>query len=183
MKLFSSKSSRAPKVKSGAFIIALVLILVMAIGGTVAFLVTQTDQVINTFTPTNADITVTEEVSGNLKTSIQVKNNSLGVTAYVRVALVANMIDDDGNVTDGAAVPDFTLNSDKWILGSDGYYYYKTPVAAESTTENLLADGSSMKLDNGLQVVILADAIQAEPTTAVTEAWGVTVNSDGTLAK
>lgn len=73
MKLFSSKSSRAPKVKSGAFIIALVLILVMAIGGTVAFLVTQTDQVINTFTPTNADITVTEEVSGNLKTSIQVK--------------------------------------------------------------------------------------------------------------
>ena len=31
--------------------------------------------------------------------------------------------------------------------------------------------------------VILADAIQAEPTTAVTEAWGVTVNSDGTLTK
>ena len=175
MKFISSNGSHARRTaKSSALIIALALILVLAVGGTVAYIFTQTDPVINTFTPTEAKITVDEETNSNQKTSITVVNNSTGVPVYIRVALVANMIDKDENVTGAASVPTFTPGKD-WIKGSDGYYYYTEPVPVGGSTGNLLQ--SSMKLDENMQVVVLADAIQAEPTTAVTQAWGVTVEN------
>ena len=179
MKFISSNGSHARRTaKSSALIIALALILVLAVGGTVAYIFTQTDPVINTFTPTEAKITVDEKTNNNQKTEIIVKNNSTGVPVYIRVALVANMIDKDGNVTGAASVPTFKLG-DNWIEGSDGYYYYTQPVPVGGSTGNLLQ--SSMILDENMQVVVLADAIQAEPTTAVTQAWGVTVDSNGVI--
>ena len=173
MKIFSSNGSHAGRTaKSSALIIALALILVLAVGGTVAYIFTQTDPVINTFTPTEAKITVDEETSNNQKTSITVVNNSTGVPVYIRVALVANMIDKDENVTGAASVPTFTLG-DNWIVGNDGYYYYTQPVPVDGSTGNLLQ--SSMKLDENMQVVVLADAIQAMPKQAVIDAWGQTI--------
>ena len=173
MKIFSSNGSHARRTaKSSALIIALALILVLAVGGTVAYIFTQTDPVINTFTPTEAKITVDEETSNNQKTSITVVNNSTGVPVYIRVALVANMIDDEGNVTGAADVPTFTLGKD-WIKGSDGYYYYTEPVPVGGSTGNLLK--SQMILDENMQVVVLADAIQAMPKQDVIDAWGQTI--------
>lgn len=178
MKFISRNGSHAGRTaKSSALIIALALILVLAVGGTVAYIFTQTGPVINTFTPTEAKITVDEEISGNQKTSITVENISTGVPVYIRVALVANMIDEDGNVTDAADVPNFTPG-DKWIQIGE-YYYYTEPVPVGKSTGNLLQ--SPMILDENMQVVVLADAIQAEPTTAVTQAWGVTVDSNGVI--
>ena len=180
MKFISSNGSHAGrKAKSSALIIALALILVLAVGGTVAYIFTQTDPVINTFTPTEAKITVDEKISGNQKTEITVKNTSTGVPVYIRVALVANMIDEDGNVTAAAAVPTFTFG-ENWIQIGE-YYYYKMPVPVGQSTGNLLK--SPMELLDNMQVVVLADAIQAEPTTAVTQAWGVNVDSNGSISK
>lgn len=173
MKFISSNGSHARRTaKSSALIIALALILVLAVGGTVAYIFTQTDPVINTFTPTEAKITVDEETNSNQKTSITVENISTGVPVYIRVALVANMIDKDENVTGAASVPTFTLGKD-WIKGSDGYYYYTEPVPVGGSTGNLLQ--SPMILDENMQVVVLADAIQAEPKQAVIDAWGQTI--------
>ena len=173
MKIFSSNGSRAGRTaRSSALIIALALILVLAVGGTVAYIFTQTDPVINTFTPTEAKITVDEKTNDNQKTEIIVKNNSTGVPVYIRVALVANMIDGAGNVTGAASVPTFTLG-DNWLVGNDGYYYYTEPVPVGESTGNLLQ--SSMKLDENMQVVVLADAIQAMPKQAVIDAWGQTI--------
>ena len=172
MKFISSNGSHAGRTaKSSALIIALALILVLAVGGTVAYIFTQTGPVINTFTPTEAKITVDEETNSNQKTSITVVNNSTGVPVYIRVALVANMIDKDKNVTDAADVPNFTPG-DKWIQIGE-YYYYTEPVPVGKSTGNLLQ--SSMKLDENMQVVVLADAIQAEPKQAVIDAWGQTI--------
>ena len=179
MKFISSNGSHARRTaKSSALIIALALILVLAVGGTVAYIFTQTDPVINTFTPTEAKITVDEDTNSNRKTSITVKNISTGVPVYIRVALVANMIDEAGNVTGAASVPTFTLG-DNWLVGNDGYYYYTEPVPVGESTGNLLK--APMELSENMQVVVLADAIQAEPTTAVTQAWGVTVDSNGVI--
>ena len=173
MKFISRNGSHAGRTaKSSALIIALALILVLAVGGTVAYIFTQTDPVINTFTPTEAKITVDEETNSNQKTSITVVNNSTGVPVYIRVALVANMIDGAGNVTGAASVPTFT-RGDNWIEGSDGYYYYTEPVPVGESTGNLLQ--SSMTLDENMQVVVLADAIQAMPKQAVIDAWGQTI--------
>ena len=173
MKIFSSNGSRAGRTaRSSALIIALALILVLAVGGTVAYIFTQTDPVINTFTPTEAKITVDEETNNNQKTSITVVNNSTGVPVYIRVALVANMIDKDENVTGPASVPEFTPG-ENWKEGSDGYYYYTEPVPVGESTGNLLK--SPMTLSENMQVVVLADAIQAMPKDAVIDAWGQTI--------
>ena len=173
MKIFSSNGSHAGRTaKSSALIIALALILVLAVGGTVAYIFTQTDPVINTFTPTEAKITVDEETNSNQKTSITVVNNSTGVPVYIRVALVANLIDEDKNVTGAASVPTFTLG-ENWFEGSDGYYYYTEPVPVGGSTGNLLE--KAMTLDENMQVVVLADAIQAMPKQAVIDAWGQTI--------
>ena len=181
MKIFSSNGSHARRTaKSSALIIALALILVLAVGGTVAYIFTQTDPVINTFTPTEAKITVDEETNSNQKTSITVENISTGVPVYIRVALVANMIDKDENVTGAASVPEFKPGDD-WFKGNDGYYYYTKAVPVDGSTGNLLK--APMELSENMQVVVLADAIQAEPTTAVTQAWGVTVDSNGSISK
>ena len=173
MKFISSNGSHAGRTaKSSALIIALALILVLAVGGTVAYIFTQTGPVINTFTPADAKITVDEEISSNLKTSITVANNSTGVPVYIRVALVANMIDKDENVTGAASVPTFTLG-ENWFKGNDGYYYYTKAVPVGESTGNLLK--SPMTLSENMQVVVLADAIQAMPKQAVIDAWGQTI--------
>lgn len=186
MKLFSSRSSRTANnggaKKLSAAAIAIILVVVMTIGGTVAFLMDSTESVINKFTPASSGITIEEEVKENCKTEIAVKNTG-DTGAYIRVSLVANYYDENGNITGGAAVPDFTLNSEKWFLGNDGYYYYKQPVAANDVTDNLLASESKMQLEDNMQVTVLAQSIQASPTSVVHDKWGVTVNSDGTLAK
>lgn len=185
MKLFSSRSSRTANnggaKKLSAAAIAIILVVVMTIGGTVAFLMDSTESVINKFTPASSGITIEEKVKENCKTEIAVKNTG-DTGAYIRVSLVANYYDENGNITGGAAVPDFTP-SEKWFLGNDGYYYYKLPVAAGDVTDNLLASESKMQLEDNMQVTVLAQSIQASPTSVVHDKWGVTVNSDGTLAK
>ena len=90
------------------------------------------------------------------------------------------MIDEAGNVTGAASVPTFTLGKD-WIKGSDGYYYYTKAVPVGGSTGNLLE--KAMTLDENMQVVVLADAIQAMPKQAVIDAWGVTVDSNGSISK
>ena len=186
MKLFSSRSSRAANnggaKKLSAAAIAIILVVVMTIGGTVAFLMDSTESVINKFTPASSGITIEEKVKENCKTEIAVKNTG-DTGAYIRVSLVANYYDENGNITGGAAVPDFTLNSEKWFLGNGGYYYYKQPVAAGNVTDNLLESESKMQLKDNMQVTVLAQSIQASPTSVVHDKWGVTVNSDGTIAK
>ena len=178
MKLFSSKGSRAAgnnraTGKVSTLAIALILILAIGIGGTVAFLVANTDPITNSFTPANVTCEVNEDFNSDntVKTSATVKNTG-NIPAYIRVAVVANTIDDEKNVTGTADVSD-KLASDKWTKLGD-YYYYNEVVAAGDSTSNLLK--ADIELD-GIQVTILASAIQSEPAGAVADAWGVQFNN------
>ena len=76
------------KKKSGVLLIAAVLLLVMAVGGTIAYLATSTEPVVNTFTPGNTDITVDEEFDGKVKTDVAIKNDGT-VDAYIRVKVLS----------------------------------------------------------------------------------------------
>lgn len=175
MKLISTKSSRSGKSshtakKASALTIAIILILVMAIGGTVAFLVTHTDQIVNTFQPTDVSCEINEKFNDDntVKTSAVVENTGK-IPAYIRVAVVANTVDAEGNITDAADVRD-KLASSGWTE-VNGYYYYNGVVQPKETTADILgADGIDL---TGIQVTILASAIQAEPDSAVAQAWGV----------
>lgn len=181
MKLYGGRSHNGKR--SLAALIALVLIICVAVGGTIAYIVTQTDKVENKFTPADVQIAIEEDFNGAVKSSITVQNVQAekNVPCYIRVKLVSNMQDADKNVIGSAAINSFKLG-DNWFDGGDGCYYYKDVVAVGKSTANLLADGAKITLTNGQVVEVLAEGIQATPDTAVTSAWPVTV-VNGQLTK
>lgn len=167
-----------------ALILSLCLIFALAVGTTFALLKANTDPVTNTFTAAKSGTDIVEELDGSQKTSIIVKNTGTAVS-YVRVKLVMNWVDGDGNVSAEPVniTPSITGN---WFE-QDGIYYYKMPVAAKGETTNLLA-ASIVQPENApagyhLEVTVLAESIQAAPSKAVTDSWGVGVDSNGYLTQ
>ena len=174
-KYHGSRVSKTNRPKHFVGLLALVLILVCTVGGTVAYLVTHTDPVVNTFTPGEVSCQVEEEFKDNytVKTEAVVKNTG-NVPAYIRVAVVANTIDKQGNITGMTTLPDNRLNETYWTKSGD-FYYYKGVVQPGDVTANLLtAAGIDL---TGIQVTILASAIQSMPDDAVNKAWNMSYNS------
>lgn len=130
--------------------VALVLLLTLAVGGSLAWLVSN-DDVTNTMVPGQVPIKIDEEISGTTKTKITIQNTG-NIDAYIRVAVVANKVDKDGNITIGTAP---TLNLGENWQPLDGYYYYKGTVAPGASTDSL---GSISFVD--AEVNILAESIQ-----------------------
>lgn len=168
--------------RKAALILSLCLIFALAVGTTFALLKANTAPVENTFTAAKSETYIDEVLEGRQKTSIKVKNTGTA-TSYVRVKLVMNWVDGNGNIVSGDNLPNVTLNSDNsWFPGSDGIYYYKMPVAANNgETTNLLqmpiTEPTEGKPDGcHLEVTVLAESIQAAPSQAVTDSWGVDVN-------
>lgn len=169
-----------------ALILSLCLIFALAVGTTFALLKASTSPVENTFTAAKSDIKIDEDVTGGQKKSIVVKNTGTAVS-YVRVKLVMNWVDDNGNVS--ATPVNITVDYDNtnWFE-QDGIYYYKMPVAPDGKTENLLKADSPITEPADkpagchLEVTVLAESIQAAPSKAVEGAWtAVKVDGDGNL--
>ena len=166
-----------------ALILSLCLIFALAVGTTFALLKASTAPVENTFTAAKSGTDIVEELDGNQKKSIAVKNTGTAVS-YVRVKLVMNWVDENGSVS--ATPVDITPSiTDNWFL-KDGIYYYKMPVAAKGETTNLLQTPITQGTAPAgchLEVTVLAESIQAAPSTAVEGAWtAVKVDGDGNLA-
>lgn len=163
--------------RKAALILSLCLIFALAVGTTFALLKANTDPVTNTFTAAKSKITIEEKTDNGSKSEICVKNEGTA-TSYVRVKLVCNWVDKDGNVS-ATPVPAPTITNSDWFE-KDGIYYYTKPVAPTGQTSNLL-DGNPIKQPEGapdgyhLEVTVLAESIQAAPSTAVEGAWAVTV--------
>lgn len=167
-----------------ALILSLCLIFALAVGTTFALLKANTDPVENTFTAAKSGTHIDEKLDGNQKTSIIVKNTGTAVS-YVRVKLVMNWVDDNGNVS--AEPVNITPSiTDDWFE-QDGIYYYKTPVAPDGKTENLLKANSPITEPADkpagchLEVTVLAESIQAAPSKAVEGAWTAVKVVDGNL--
>ena len=168
-------------------VIATVLLLALAIGGTLAWLSTKDAPIQNTFLPTNVTCKVTESFdrSNGVKSNVNVKNTGT-INAFIRVKLVTYRTNDKGYHIGGtASLPEFTLGAN-WVL-YDGYYYYTLPVAPGGSpetnlTESMTLTGSYSDTDGGKQAVdVMAEAIQSVPEDAVKAAWGFSINADGSL--
>lgn len=167
-----------------ALILSLCLIFALAVGTTFALLKASTAPVENTFTAAKSGTDIVEELDGNQKKSIVVQNTGTAVS-YVRVKLVMNWVDESGNVS--ATPVNITVDYDNtnWFE-QDGIYYYKMPVAAKGETTNLLKDPITQPNAPAgchLEVTVLAESIQAAPSTAVQQSWGVGVDSNGYLTQ
>lgn len=175
-------SPRSPRkrirLKKLALLVSLALVLCLAVGGTMAWLSAQTAEIENKFTPSNVAISIIETVDNNQKSAVTVRND--GTTdAYIRVTVLANTVDADGNVIATAPeAPSITATANWTRL--DGYYYYNgtvqpgqsTPVLFDGTVSLLGANGERYEYN------ILAQSIQAlggnNGQKPETYAWGVT---------
>ena len=166
-----------------ALILSLCLIFALAVGTTFALLKANTDPVENTFTAAKSGTDIVEKLDGNKKKSIVVKNTGTAVS-YVRVKLVMNWVDENGNVS--AEPVNITPSiTDNWFE-QGGIYYYKMPVAAKGETTNLLKTPiTQLNAPEGyhLEVTVLAESIQAAPSKAVTDSWGARVDNNGYLTQ
>jgi len=163
-------------------ILSLLVVTTVTVGGTVAYLTTNTESVVNTFEPSHVRCTVHEDFDGTVKSNVKVENTS-DIEAYIRVKLVSYRVNgDEDHRIGGTADISFTV-PDGW-LAKDGYYYYTRPVAAGGNTSNLI-DSLTLKsytdADGGRQVIeVMAEAIQSKPVSAVQDSWNVTI-SDGII--
>lgn len=183
-------NGRTPKArKTATLLVAIVLLIGVAVGSTVAYLIDKTNEIKNEFEYAKTDVTVTEDFDGTTKQNVKVWNKS-NIPVYVRATYVVNWVDANGNIVTsvpaGYSIAETENPGDKWIKGADGYFYYPTPVQPGDSTEGSLLTCTVTYPANPeytLNVEILATAIQSEPKDAVDAAWPVTVNdADKTLS-
>ena len=184
------RRKRRNRQKATMLLTSLALLLTLLIGGTVAFMIVKDGPITNLFASSMVTCEVEETFADGVKSNVTIKNTG-DTTAYIRAAIVVTWKDaENGNVYGGKPVAgtDYTisLNETDWFLGSDGFYYYKNPVAAENSTTNLIISCSPVANETpagyGLNVEILGSAIQSVPDSVVEDHWGVQVNTadDGT---
>lgn len=121
---------------------------------------------------------------GGKKADIRVENTG-NVKGFIRLRLVSYYFDSNGDVA-GTAVsqyPNLTLKNG-WIAGTNHTYYFPYSVEPGEATEILcepLTLGQA-QLENATTVYqaieVIAEAVQAEPISAVQETWGVTVTNN-----
>lgn len=180
------------KKKSILTMVSLFLVCTVVVGGIVAFIIANTNNINNTFTPSEVTCTVTEERNGGTKSNVKITNNS-DTEAYIRAKFIVTWQDKDGYVYGEAPKlgTDYTLEAlaaenSGWKLAEDGFYYYVRPVAPSASTSNLfdqlsIGQNANTPDEYSLNVEIIASAIQSVPATAVTESWSTGVS--GTYEK
>ncbi len=172
--------------KEFVLLCAIATLLLGFVGTTVAYLFTATDPVENTFTPATVSNDIEENFDSVEKTNVTVENTG-EVPVYVRATYVAYWVDADGKVYPEAPVVTVDMGTENgWILRSDGIYYYSSVVPVGGSTNAFIdlikvADDAAVPEGCHLVVDVMSDSIQATPTTAVTESWGVTLDADGNI--
>lgn len=165
-------------------IISIVLTSLFVIG-TVAYIFiisSQKNKFILGTVPT--EIIETYDEDNNIRENVSIKN--VGNTPiYIRVANTYYFVNDDEQIIKDIPEKDvdYLINfssSNNWILSSDGYYYYKLKINPGDKTDVLIENCSEInKKDNKTFMMDLTvQSIQAIPSRAVKEAWGISVEDN-----
>ena len=131
------------------------------------------------------DIEIKETFEDNIKSDVCVENTGRKAS-YVRMSIVANWVDGKGNIirscdwmnTGTLEDPAWGHTGDKWILGEDGWFYYKYVL---KPGPEIYTDCLFTKYDPGLpqfpgtklMMEVMAQGVEYDETkTRVTAAWG-----------
>lgn len=177
------KTRKGIRLKALLLASALVLIAIAGINATAAFLSAGSNAEVNTFSYGKITCAVTESFDGVTKSNVKIQNTG-NTAAYIRSAVVVTWKNEAGDAywqkpqegTDYAIAFDCTNG---WVKGSDGFYYWRSPVEPQQSTGTLITSCTEMplKAPDGytLSVEILADAVQSKPSQAAEQAWGVSI--------
>ena len=172
-------------------IVAIILLLTVTVGGTLAYLGVVTPTLTNVFQSTQVSCAVVENgtsytantVNGVTGKSDVVIKNTSDVDAYIRAMVVVTWKSSDGAVyaTKPALGTHYTMTIGEDWSNSDGIYYYKSSVAADASTGALIESATKLvdqfeSADGtvyNLSIEIVAEAIQAQGMDAdgAVDAW------------
>ena len=172
------KKIRHKKYKNNLFTQITIILLFCLVTGTIAYMIKQSS-ITNEFIMGEVKTQIIENFDSNNKTKKDVNIKNIGnVPAYIRATIVISWKDNEGKVL--GEIPeenvDYSIKfseSSNWIKEEDGYYYYKKQIEPKESTEILIEECKQLKeYDNKiLEVTIANQAIQAQPTKAMNEAW------------
>ena len=193
--------------KKSIIIASVMLLLLVAVGTTLAYIFTETEPVENTFNPSKVSCAVVENNgtpvtgsvtnTGNIKENVQIKNTG-DTDAYIRVAVVVNWMDEAGTkvwATKPVEDTEYSItyaNTPNWVKGSDDYWYYTksvpptegnnlTDILIEKATQNKEGPKGTDGTQYYLSIEIVASAIQSTPETVVKKQWSSGIRDvDGT---
>lgn len=187
-------------------LVATVLLLTVAAGATLAYILTNTDPVENVFTLSkvacavvendNAPVTGSDVKDVSVKEKVKIQNTG-DTDAFIRVAIVVTWKNADGIVyaQKPVAGTDYSITFEKnsgWVEGADGFYYYTNEVKADKTgagngymTAVLISEAKTMNDAPAdgytLSIEIVASAIQSRPDNVVGDQWKTVTANNGTL--
>lgn len=188
-----SRKKRTPYAKKILLAAVMAMLLgIAAVGTSLAFLVDQTSKITNQFVPSTVTGEIEENFDGQIKEDVAIRNNG-DIPAYIRVTVVPNWVDKDGNIAAEVEGDDYVIEwnlspTSQWIKCADGFYYHTSPVEPSNATDILITsckplvsktDASGNPLHFELHVI--ASLIQAEPSNAVKDAWKVTIDENGNI--
>lgn len=174
--------------KAAFFLLAFLTVAALSTGTTYAYLKWSSEQpVVNTFKPeSTVQPTINETFDGDEKKDVSISVGETEYTVYVRAAILAVWMNEDGDVLGTKPVKgtDYELDmGSSWEDGDDGYWYLKTSVESGATTPDLIEScrplTAAPKDGYTLSVKVIAQTIQAAGSTdtddspAVTDAWNV----------
>lgn len=162
-------------------LIALIISIVAAVGVAVAYMIIGSENVNNDFVPATVACEVNEQFDGTVKSSITVSNTGK-IDSFIRVRFVSYWVNASGEIVGKPSeTPAPAYNSAEWDYDEAQYTYYcKKAIAAGKSTPELLSGNMVLREDvfNGetvYQVVeVIAEAIQANPADAASQAWNRT---------
>lgn len=166
------------------------VLLLAGVAGTFAWL-SVTGVLVNEFGFGSVVPSVDEKLECNVKSDVTITNTGTA-PAYLRAAVDIYWQDQDGARLwdEPVAGTDYTIkwgkvsnasasnSASSWVVASDGFYYWTSPVAPLGKTGVLIKSVSEKKTDGkNLVVDISTQAIQSTPDDAVKEAWGCSVKN------
>lgn len=189
----SLKKQLSKKKKRTLLLVSLSLLLCLAAGGTLAYLLAHTTKAVNTFTPSKVTTTVEEDFENNVKNNVVIRNTG-DTDAFIRAAVVVTWQNEEGKALGQVPVEgtDYIITwsglkeNGGWVKGNDSFYYYQNSVAGDPDGEgNHLGGATSIlftdcKLAEGivapkegyfLNVEIIGSGIQNVPEEVVEKNW------------
>lgn len=179
------ENRRSVSSKTFVVMLALVLALGCAVGGTIAWLTAQTPEVKNTFTYGNINIELTETTGTEYKIipgtdipkdpKVTVKANSEDCWLFVKVV-------EDGTFVANKVTYSVDTGTDKWqpLAGHDGVYYREVSSSTVAQEFYILA-GNKVTVSDTLTKDDIKD-ITTDPTLSFT-AYAIQKEGTGTAAE
>ena len=172
--------------KFTALQVSVIVLLSVAVMGTISFLIDIDGPIRNLFNPSEVTTEVVETLDGTTKKNVSVKNTGDAV-AWIRAAVIVTWQNEAGNVYGQAPVEgtDYKMdmnvaNENGWLLGKDGFYYWYMPVKSVQEDANNCATGILINeckyVANApegyyLNVEIIGSGIQSEPEKVYSDEW------------